>query len=96
MMLRKWEREKGILAMVLPKYVPKKTQLAFLKLETDLIEIFFFKKNLNCGKSNDTATNYFIIFLQIVVMTNFLLVLIRATNNITFYLLISTYHISSL
>ena len=39
MMLRKWEREKGILAMVLPKYVPKKTQLAFLKLETDLIKI---------------------------------------------------------
>ena len=25
--------------MVLPKYVPKKTQLAFLKLETDLIKI---------------------------------------------------------
>ena len=44
MMLRKWEREKGILAMVLPKYVPKKTQLAFLKLEIDLIEIFFLKK----------------------------------------------------
>ena len=38
MMLWKWEREKGILAMVLPKYVPKKTQLACLKLETDLIE----------------------------------------------------------
>ena len=72
MMLRKWEREKGILAMVLPKYVPKKTQLAFLKLETDLIEIKK-KKKLNCGKSNATATNYFIIFLQIVVMTNFLL-----------------------
>ena len=58
--------------MVLPKYVPKKTQLAFLKLETDLNEIKK-KKNLNCGKSNATATNYFIIFLQIVVMANFLL-----------------------
>ena len=36
------------------------------------------KRKLNCGKSNATATNYFIIFLQTVIIVNFLLVLIRA------------------
>ena len=63
--------------MVLLKYVPKKTQLTYLKLGIDLTEIKKKKKKRNCGKSNATATNYFIIFLQIVVMANFLLVLIR-------------------
>ena len=36
------------------------------------------KRKLNCGKSNATATHYLTIFLQTVVMTNFLLVFIRA------------------
>ena len=36
------------------------------------------KRKLNYGKSNSLATNYFTIFLQTVVMTNFLLVLIMA------------------
>ena len=36
------------------------------------------KRKLNCGQSNVTATSYFTIFLQTVVMINFLLVLIRA------------------
>ena len=42
------------------------------------------KKNLNCGKSNAMALCYFIIFLQTVVMANFLLVLISAYQQITF------------
>ena len=36
------------------------------------------KRKLNYGQSNVTATSYFTIFLQTVVMINFLLVLIRA------------------
>ena len=36
------------------------------------------KKKLNCGKSNATTINYFNIFLKIVVISNFLLILIRA------------------
>ena len=36
------------------------------------------KRKLNCGKSNAMVTNYFTIFLQTVVMANFLLILIMA------------------
>ena len=43
-----------------------------------LLKLEDLKKKKNCGKSNDIATNYFTIFLQTVVMANFLLVLIRA------------------
>ena len=65
--------------MVLPNYVPKKSGLTYLKLGTNLTEIKKKKKNCgNCGKSNASSTNYFIIFLQIVVIANFLLVLIKA------------------
>ena len=82
MMWWKREREKGILAIILPKYVPKKTQLTCLILETDIIDCIDQnvkkKKKLNCGKSNATTINYFNIFLQIVVISNFLLILIRA------------------
>ena len=77
--------KKGISAMVLSKYVPKKSRLTYQKLGIDLTKIKKKKKKgncgnwiVNCGKSNATSTNYFIIFLQIVVMANFLLVLIRA------------------
>ena len=83
MMWWKWEREKGISAIILPKYVPKKTQLTCLILETDIRDCIDQnekkkKKKLNCGKSNATTINYFNIFLQIVVISNFLLILIRA------------------
>ena len=80
---RRGREKKGISAMVLPNYVPKKSGLTYLKLGTNLTEIKKKKKNcgnwiVNCGKSNASSTNYFIIFLQIVVIANFLLVLIKA------------------
>lgn len=78
-------REKKIIsAMVLPKYVPKKCRLTYPKLGTDLTEIIKKKKErivaivLSIVARNATFTNYFIIFLQIVVMANFLLVLMKA------------------
>ena len=81
MMWLKWEREKGILAIILPKYVPKKTQLTCLILGTDIRDCIDQnekkKKKLNCDKSNAMTTNYFNIFLQIVVIFNFLLILIK-------------------
>ena len=81
---RRGREKKGISAMVLPNYVPKKSGLTYLKLGTNLTEIKKKKKKncgnwiVNCGKSNALSTNYFIIFLQIVVIANFLLVLIKA------------------
>ena len=54
------------------------------------------KKNLNCGKSNATAPCYFIIFLQIVVMANFLLFSLVPTNKSLFYLPIITHRITNL
>ena len=74
MMWQIYKREKGILVMKLPK---KKKNL---NCGNWIAKIRGLKKKrkLNCGKSNATATNYFTIFLQIVVMTNFLLVLIMA------------------
>ena len=81
MMWLKWEREKGILAIILPKYVPQKTQLTYLILETDIRDCIDQnekkKKKLNCDKSNAMTINYFNIFLQIVVIFNFLLILIK-------------------
>ena len=43
-----------------------------------LLKLEDLKKKKNCGKSNNTVTNYFTIFLQTVVMANFLLILIMA------------------
>ena len=75
MMWRMWEREKEISAMILPKEKKK------LNCGIWIVEIGGLKKRkkkLNSGESNAMVTNYFTIFLQIVVMTNFLPVLIKA------------------
>ena len=87
MMWRMCERGKGISIMILPK---KKNKKKKPNCGNWIVEIGGLKKKkkkerkLNCGKSNATTTNYFTIFLQTVVMTNFYWFSLRPTNNITF------------
>ena len=84
MMWWKWEREKRNSGNSIAKICAQKN-LADLPKIGDWLDRNLKKKkkkelwqlNCDCGKSNATTTNYFIIFSQIVVMTNFLLVLIR-------------------
>ena len=57
---------------------PKFFWMDFLKSLTIVTLIGTLVLSMNCGKSNAMTTNYFTIFLQTVVMANFLLVLIMA------------------
>ena len=74
MMWHLWEREKGISAMILPKIKNKITELWQLNCRNWMIKKKK-KRKLNYGKSNALATNYFTIFLQTSVITNFLLLI---------------------